>query len=114
MEVEKLTIIDAQTEVEGKLKGKDARILGRFKGEIDISGRLVLSEGSHVEANVKAEAAEVGGEFKGDLTVRSLLLMEKAKIVGKIDAQVMAVREGAQMNGTISAGSKPGTGTSAG
>jgi len=41
-------------------------------------------------------------------------LMEKAKIVGKIDAQVMAVREGAQMNGTISAGSKPGTGTSAG
>ena len=81
MEVEKLTIIDAQTEVEGKLKGKDARILGRFKG---------------------------------DLTVRSLLLMEKAKIVGKVDAQVMAVREGAQMNGTISAGSKPGTGTSAG
>jgi cytoskeletal protein CcmA (bactofilin family) len=114
MEGEKLTVIDAQTDVDGKLKGKDARILGRFRGEIDISGRLVLAEGSHVEANVKADAAEVGGEFKGDLTVRSLLLMEKARIEGKVDAQVLSVREGAQMNGTVSAGSKGASGTVAG
>lgn len=114
MEVEKLTIIDAQTDVEGKLKGKDARVLGRFRGEIDLSGRLVLAEGSKVEANVKAESAEIGGEFKGDLTVRSLLLMEKARIEGKVDAQALAVREGAQMNGTVNAGNKPGSGTAAG
>ncbi len=114
MEAEKLTIIDAQTDIDGKLKGKDARIQGRFRGEINISGRLVLSEGSHVDATVKADAAEIGGEFKGDLSVRSLLLMEKARIEGKVDAQVLAVREGAQMNGTVSAGSKTTSGASAG
>jgi cytoskeletal protein CcmA (bactofilin family) len=40
--------------------------------------------------------------------------MEKARIVGKVDAQVLAVREGAQMNGTVSAGAKSGSGASAG
>jgi cytoskeletal protein CcmA (bactofilin family) len=105
---EKLTLIDAQTDIEGKLKGKDARILGRFRGEIDLSGRLVLGEGSRVEATLKADAAEIAGEFKGDLTVRSLLLMEKAKLEGKVSAQALAVREGAHMNGTVSAGSGKG------
>jgi len=105
MEPDRLTIIDAQTDIEGKLKGKDARILGRFRGEVDLNGRLVLGEGASVEATVKADAAEIAGTFKGDIVVRSLLLMEKATIEGKIDAQVLAVREGAHMNGTVSAGS---------
>ena len=104
MEPDKMTVIDAQTEVEGKLKGKDARIHGRFQGEVDISGRLVLGEGSRVEANVKADAAEIAGDFKGDVVVRSLLLMEKARVQGAIQAQAMAVREGAQLNGTVNAG----------
>jgi cytoskeletal protein CcmA (bactofilin family) len=108
MEAEKLTLIDAQTDIEGKLKGKDARILGRFRGEIDLSGRLVLGEGSRVEATLKADAAEIAGDFKGDLSVRSLLLLEKARLEGKVDAQVLAVREGANMNGTVSAGSGKG------
>ncbi len=62
MEAEKLTIIDAQTDIDGKLKGKDARIQGRFRGEINISGRLVLSEGSHVDATVKAEVKASAGD----------------------------------------------------
>ena len=46
------TLIDPQADVEGTLKGKDAQILGRFKGEVTVSGRLVMGEGSRVEANV--------------------------------------------------------------
>jgi hypothetical protein len=40
MEPDTVTVIDASSDVEGKLTGKDARILGRFKGEIALSGRL--------------------------------------------------------------------------
>lgn len=105
MEADRLTMIDAQTDIRGKLKGKDARVLGRFNGEVNLSGRLVLGEGSQVEATVKAEAAEIAGVFKGDISVRSLLLLEQASVEGTIDAQVLAVREGAQMNGAITAGS---------
>ncbi|MBN2371014.1 MAG: polymer-forming cytoskeletal protein [Vicinamibacteria bacterium] len=118
MEVEKLTVIDAQTEIEGKLKGKDARIFGRFRGDIELTGRIILGEGSRVEAKIAADAAEISGEYKGDISVRSLVLMEKARVQGGVEAQSLAVREGAQINGTINAGSsnqaKPAAGAPAG
>ena len=109
MDMEKATVIDADATLEGKLTGKDARILGRFKGEIEVSGRLLIGEGAKVEAKVKADIAEVSGEFKGDITVRSLLLLEKARVEGTLDAHVLAVREGASLNGSVDASSAKGT-----
>jgi cytoskeletal protein CcmA (bactofilin family) len=110
------TLVDSNADFDGRLKGKDAHVLGRFKGEIEVSGRIVLGEGSTVEAKVTADAAEVAGVFKGDLKARSVTLGEKARVEGNVDAQTLVVREGAQLNGAIIAGTrtpKPGgTGTS--
>jgi len=106
MEGEKATVIDSAAEIEGKLGGKNARILGRFKGEIELQGNLVLGEGSRVEATVMAESAEIAGDFDGDLVVKRLVLLEKARITGSVDAQALAVREGAVINGTVTAGEK--------
>jgi len=104
MEPDTVTVIDASSDVEGKLTGKDARILGRFKGEIALSGRLFMGEGSRVEAKVVADAAEIGGSYKGELNVRSLILLDKGRAEGVLDAKTLAVREGAQINGSINAG----------
>ena len=101
---DKATLIDAQADVEGKLKGKDAHILGRFKGEVDVSGRLVLGDGARVDAKVVADAAEIAGEFKGEIKARAVTLAEKAKFEGSVDAQVLVVREGAQLIGAVTAG----------
>ena len=98
------TQVDKQTDVEGKLNGKDARILGRFKGEIHLTGRLTIGDESKVDAKVKADVAEIGGEFKGEIAARSVVLLEKARVEGTIEAQVLAVREGAQVNATVNAG----------
>ena len=98
------TLIDAQTDVEGKLRGKDALVRGKFRGEIEVSGRLVLGEGSKVEATVVADAAEISGELKGDVKARSLVLAEKARVQGTVDAQVLVVREGAWLSGSVAAG----------
>ena len=100
------TVIDAQTDVEGKLRGKDALVLGRFKGEIEISGRLVLGEGARVEATIVADAAEISGELKGDVKARNLVLAEKARVQGTVDAGVLVVREGAWLSGSVAAGEK--------
>ena len=100
------TVIDAQTDNEGKLRGKDALVLGRFRGEIEISGRLVLGEGARVEATVVADAAEISGELKGDVKARNLILAEKAKVQGTVDAGVLVVREGAWLSGSVAAGEK--------
>lgn len=101
---DKTTVIDAQADVDGKLKGKDANIYGRFKGEVELSGRLVIGEGARVEARVQVDAAEVAGEFKGDIKARTLTVGEKARMEGSVDAQVLIVREGAQVDGSIATG----------
>jgi cytoskeletal protein CcmA (bactofilin family) len=104
MNAEKSTVIDAHADVEGKLRGKDAQILGRFQGEIELSGRLQMGDGSRAQAIVTADVAEIGGEFKGELKVRSLVLLEKGRIEGSVEAQTIAVREGAQLNGSVNVG----------
>jgi hypothetical protein len=63
-----------------------------------------MGEGSRVEAKVVADAAEIGGSYKGELNVRSLILLDKGRAEGVLDAKTLAVREGAQINGSINAG----------
>lgn len=109
-----VTQVDKQADFEGKLSGKDARILGRFKGEIQLTGRLTIGDESRVEAKVRADVAEIGGALRGDIVVRSLVLLEKAKVEGTIEAQVLAVREGAQVNATVNAGASAGAARAAG
>jgi cytoskeletal protein CcmA (bactofilin family) len=99
------SVIDANADFEGKLRGKDAQILGRFTGEIELTGRLVTGEASRVHARVTADVAEIGGEYQGDLKVRSLVLLEKGRIDGNVEAQNIAVRDGAQLNGSVNVGS---------
>jgi cytoskeletal protein CcmA (bactofilin family) len=99
-----ITIIDAQADIEGTLHGKDVHVLGRFRGQIDVTGRLVLGEGARVEARVAADAVEIAGDFKGDLKARSLSLLEKGRLDGTVDAQRLVVREGALLNGSVNAG----------
>src|SRR6185369_15325210 len=94
------TIIDAQADIEGTLRGKDAQVLGRFRGQIDLTGRLVLGEGAKVDAKVTADAVEIAGELKG----RSLSVLEKGRVEGTIDAQRLSMREGALLNGSVNAG----------
>lgn len=98
------TVIDTQSDFEGTLRGKDAQVLGRFRGEIELTGRLVMGEGSRVEAKVTADVVEIAGEFKGELKARSLSVLEKGRVEGTIDAQRLAMREGALLNGSVNAG----------
>jgi cytoskeletal protein CcmA (bactofilin family) len=107
MEAEKTTIVDAQSEFQGKLTGRDARILGRCRGDIELLGRLVTGEGSRVEARVKADAAEIAGEFVGEISVRSLTLTEKARVEGNIQTEVLSVREGAWLQAAVNTAARP-------
>jgi cytoskeletal protein CcmA (bactofilin family) len=108
MAEERATVIDPQADIEGKLRGKDALVLGRFRGQIEVSGKVVLGEGSRVEATVVADAAEIAGELKGDVKARAVTLAEKARVNGTVEARVLVVREGAWLNGSVSAGETAG------
>jgi cytoskeletal protein CcmA (bactofilin family) len=98
------TVVDAEADFEGTLTGKDAQILGKFKGEVMVSGKLTIGEGSKVEAKVSADTVEIAGGFKGELTARSLILLEKARVDAAVQAKSLSVRDGALLNGAINVG----------
>ena len=98
------TTVGADAEFEGILNGKDAQILGRFKGEVLVTGKLSIGEGARVDANVTADTVEIAGAFKGSLVTRALSLLEKARVDGSVEAKSLAVRDGALLNGAVNVG----------
>jgi cytoskeletal protein CcmA (bactofilin family) len=112
------TVVDLDADLQGTLKGKDAQVLGRFKGDIAISGRLAIGDGATVEAKVAADVVEISGAFKGELRARAVILLEKARVDGAVDAKSLTVRDGALVNGSINVGSAaaaaPARGTATG
>jgi cytoskeletal protein CcmA (bactofilin family) len=98
------TSVDADAEFEGILSGKDAQILGKFKGEILVTGRLVIGEGARVDAKVTADTIEIAGAFKGELSTRALVLLDKGRVDGSVEAKSLSVRDGALLNGAVNVG----------
>ena len=98
------TFIDADTSIDGKIQGKDATIAGRFKGEVHLTGSLVLAPTASIDATVQAELVEVGGAFAGKVTARKVIVLETGKVTGTLDAGQLVVKEGAVLNGPVAAG----------
>jgi cytoskeletal protein CcmA (bactofilin family) len=107
MAEEKTTLVDAQAQLEGKLSGKDAAVHGRVKGEIALTGRLLIGEGGNVHASVSADAVEIAGQLEGDVRARSVTLRETARVKGRVEAQALVVREGAWLAGPVASGEAP-------
>jgi cytoskeletal protein CcmA (bactofilin family) len=95
------TTVGADAEFEGILSGKDAQILGRFKGEVLITGKLSIGDGAVVDAKVTADTVEIAGAFKGSLAARALILLEKARVDGSVEAKSLSIRDGALLNGAV-------------
>ena len=98
------TVVDTDADFEGTLKGKDAQVLGRFKGNVAVAGRLSIGEGARVEANVTADTVEIGGSFRGEVQARAVILLEKARVEGALQAKSLSVRDGALLNGSVNVG----------
>jgi len=104
MAEDKGTVVDAQAQLEGKLSGKDVAVHGRVRGEIAISGRLLIGEEGRVHASVTADAVEIAGQLEGDVHARAVTLRETARVKGKVDAQALVVKEGAWLSGPVASG----------
>jgi cytoskeletal protein CcmA (bactofilin family) len=104
MAEDKTTLVDAQAQFEGKLSGKDATVHGRVRGEIALTGRLLIGEEGRVHASVAADSVEIAGQLEGDVRARAVTLRETARVKGRVDAQALVVREGAWLSGPVASG----------
>lgn len=97
----------AGTSIEGEIHSEgDMRIDGRLKGNINITGKLVIGENGKVEGEVRCTNANVSGALEGKIQVVELLsLASSARVKGDVITGKLAVEPGAEFTGSCSMGS---------
>jgi cytoskeletal protein CcmA (bactofilin family) len=95
--------IGAKLAVTGKLSGGGSMVLmGRFEGEIDLSGELTIAPSAAVKAEVKAVAVVVSGRLAGNVTASERIHLEKSAAVdGRLKARRISIADGARLNGEV-------------
>lgn len=94
------------TSIEGDVKSDgDFRVDGSMKGNISITGKLVIGENGKVQGEVECGSANISGNFEGTLKVEELLNLEAhAQVKGDVFTNRLSVVPGADFSGSCSMG----------
>jgi len=89
------TVIIGDVECNG-----DLRLDGIIKGNLKISGRLVMGAEAKIEGAIECENAEISGKIKGDIKVKGTLHLKKNSFIeGDIYTKKLVVESDAVFNG---------------
>ena len=102
----KLTVSDLiakHTDLEGTLRCPgDMMIDGHFKGEIAVSGTLVIGENATIEADIRAPYVVVGGDIYGNIIAdQKVEIRAPGRGFGDIQAPSVVIEEGIKFEGRI-------------
>lgn len=99
-------ILGDSTEYSGRLSFKGTvRIDGKFSGDIESDGKLVLGKGACLEGTVKVAELVVHGSVSGDIYVSGRsILHQTARVAGNIITKMLIMEEGAELNGSLQMG----------
>jgi cytoskeletal protein CcmA (bactofilin family) len=106
MEGASINLIGSGTSIVGDITSNgDVRIDGNLKGNISISGKLVIGPTGTLEGTVQCQNADISGDVKGKLNVTELLsLKATAKVLGDIVTGKISVEPNATFTGTCNMG----------
>ena len=95
------TILGPGSSFDGKLTFEGTvRIDGRFTGEIQTGGTLIIGETAEVEAQVQAAHIVVQGKVRGDLTASESLQIEApARVLGNLKTPSLTIQTGSIFQG---------------
>lgn len=93
--------IERGVEMTGRLVvGRPLRIEGEFRGEIESTNAVVVSEGGTVEAPIRARIVEIRGAVVGDVVAsREVVIHATGRLHGDVEAPSLVVLRGAFFNG---------------
>jgi cytoskeletal protein CcmA (bactofilin family) len=97
------TTLGEETSFAGTLKFRDSlRIRGKFEGEIDAMGRLIIDADAVVNARrIRATSVVVGGTVRGDIEAADRLeMLPTAKIYGNVRTAKLRIADGVIFEGT--------------
>ena len=97
-------VINIEAGMEGSLKFNspiNLRISGRFEGELETKGVLIIGEKANVKAKtVKGDSITISGRVEGDLICsKRLELSASARVIGNVETPILVMAEGALLRG---------------
>src|SRR5436190_10259542 len=100
------TILGPDASFKGEMSfEKGLRLMGRFEGKINTSGRLHIAKEAKMQADVEAAAIIVEGDVRGNLTANDRIeLKQSARYEGDLMAAKLVVDEGAVFSGHVTVG----------
>ena len=92
--------------MEGRIASdSDICIEGGFDGVVEASAEVLISEGAEVHARVSAKRVVVVGSLEGSIKASELAeLGAGGRMVGDIHCDRVAIRPGAEFEGSIASG----------
>jgi cytoskeletal protein CcmA (bactofilin family) len=100
----------AELMIEGKIEGNgNIRVVGRFKGNVNVNGELMIEPGASIQGEAKADTVVVGGEVRGQIVAKQRVdLQESGALIGDVKAESLTVAAGSKMRGNVEFGWKDG------
>lgn len=100
------SVLGSGVTLEGRIEGdSDIRIAGTIKGEIRISGDLIVDRGAKLAAKVTAANVTLGGELEGNIAATGQIkLLESSQMIGDLKANTLTVAAGSRMRGHVEFG----------
>lgn len=104
------TLIGPGTEFKGTLKDRGSiRVDGKFEGEIQTEGNVIIGEDADVQANIKANGVVIAGKVVGDIDCEGKVeIFSEGSLEGKVKALNLVIAEGAFFNGECRMNSSSG------
>ena len=101
-----INLIGNGTSITGDINSNgDLRIDGSIKGNISISGKLVVGPSGKIEGNVICQNADISGEIHGKINVSELLsLKASARLLSDIVTAKISIEPNATFTGTCNMG----------
>jgi cytoskeletal protein CcmA (bactofilin family) len=100
------TFLGRNLTVKGRVSGDDnVQILGTHTGEVDLRANLDIHQSAHIVGEVQADLITISGVMEGNVMARKKLhIFYTANIKGEITTPVIAIQEGAQLDGKVNMG----------
>jgi cytoskeletal protein CcmA (bactofilin family) len=95
--------LGARLVLRGEVSGEgDFQILGKFEGEINVTGKVFVAEGAQVDANISAAAIQIGGVVRGNLSASTRVeILPSGVLTGTLKTGSFSAADGASVKGEI-------------
>ena len=97
----KESLIAADLTIEGKIEGGGSvRIAGKFKGDVNVQGDLIIEQSARLTGSVRADKVTIAGQLEGNVERAALVdLQQSGVVIGDLKAGCLTVAAGARLRG---------------